>query len=469
MNDDTLRYTLNDHERRLKVLESGAALAAEVEQPRPFKVGQKVELLAYEGNIDPQYVGETRVIDAGANFNEIYINLTESPLCWPLAALRHVEDAPEAELRTCDICGLPLAGSMIGNGDGTGQRFAHPECWYRKEADRWQAEAKRLEGERDIFKEDAERYNTVISLLNMNGFPQARKGWVEDHVRAAFKERDALKAQLAAAQVDLDKFKRVARFNQQEAEKQYARAEAAQARIEAGVRVWIDKICYSGPTPVWHEGPHGGCPSHSALLIDIAPIESARVPAQEAEPGEERKGLSHSRFANGRNECLRPCGRVCHEWDIDRRTTPGTRADRDVTADAVAAWKNPFTTCADRKEVICPTRPTTHEEYKQQSTRGDWQEQWDGTERRKNQLAMPRPSRRARYERAGLPHTNYNTRLRARRSGEEDRRMNRYTGTTRGWNSPRTGTRNYNPHPKTEDVQAARSNTRRHNPDRRKA
>jgi hypothetical protein len=35
----------------------------------------------------------------------------------------------------CDICRLPLEGTRIGNGDGTGQRFAHPECFYRARAE----------------------------------------------------------------------------------------------------------------------------------------------------------------------------------------------------------------------------------------------------------------------------------------------------------------------------------------------
>ena len=33
----------------------------------------------------------------------------------------------------CTICGLVIDGSHIGDGDGTGQKFAHPECFYRRE------------------------------------------------------------------------------------------------------------------------------------------------------------------------------------------------------------------------------------------------------------------------------------------------------------------------------------------------
>lgn len=40
---------------------------------------------------------------------------------------------PAAEsVKPCNICTLPLAGVMIGDGDGTGQKFAHPDCYYKK-------------------------------------------------------------------------------------------------------------------------------------------------------------------------------------------------------------------------------------------------------------------------------------------------------------------------------------------------
>lgn len=40
------------------------------------------------------------------------------------------ERMSQEELK-CDICALPLGDAMIGNGNGSGQRFAHPECYYR--------------------------------------------------------------------------------------------------------------------------------------------------------------------------------------------------------------------------------------------------------------------------------------------------------------------------------------------------
>ena len=44
----------------------------------------------------------------------------------------------------CSRCGLPLECVRIGDGDGTGQRFAHPECYYRAEAERLLKELKEL-------------------------------------------------------------------------------------------------------------------------------------------------------------------------------------------------------------------------------------------------------------------------------------------------------------------------------------
>jgi hypothetical protein len=41
-------------------------------------------------------------------------------------------NSPDAGETRCDICKLPLEGTRIGHGDGTGQRFAHPECYYRE-------------------------------------------------------------------------------------------------------------------------------------------------------------------------------------------------------------------------------------------------------------------------------------------------------------------------------------------------
>lgn len=37
---------------------------------------------------------------------------------------------------TCVHCRLPIYGKMIGAGDGTGQKFACPECYWRERARR---------------------------------------------------------------------------------------------------------------------------------------------------------------------------------------------------------------------------------------------------------------------------------------------------------------------------------------------
>ncbi len=52
-----------------------------------------------------------------------------------------IKAAPPAGL-TCDICHFTLGGTMIGHGDGTGQRFAHPDCY-------WEERAKHAEKGRD--------------------------------------------------------------------------------------------------------------------------------------------------------------------------------------------------------------------------------------------------------------------------------------------------------------------------------
>lgn len=36
----------------------------------------------------------------------------------------------------CDICDLTLTGTRIGHGDGTGNRFAHPDCYWRERSEK---------------------------------------------------------------------------------------------------------------------------------------------------------------------------------------------------------------------------------------------------------------------------------------------------------------------------------------------
>jgi hypothetical protein len=33
----------------------------------------------------------------------------------------------------CNICGFPINGTMIGNGNGWGQDFAHPDCYWKEQ------------------------------------------------------------------------------------------------------------------------------------------------------------------------------------------------------------------------------------------------------------------------------------------------------------------------------------------------
>lgn len=41
------------------------------------------------------------------------------------------QGAPETP---CTICGQPITGAFIGDGDGSGQRFAHADCYHEREA-----------------------------------------------------------------------------------------------------------------------------------------------------------------------------------------------------------------------------------------------------------------------------------------------------------------------------------------------
>jgi hypothetical protein len=46
----------------------------------------------------------------------------------------------------CVICDYPLVGTRMGAGDGSGQKFAHPSCY-------WQREAKTVAGEVEAWRE----------------------------------------------------------------------------------------------------------------------------------------------------------------------------------------------------------------------------------------------------------------------------------------------------------------------------
>lgn len=44
----------------------------------------------------------------------------------------------------CVYCTLRVYGMIVGAGNGDGNRFAHPECWYKKETHRLQDKIERL-------------------------------------------------------------------------------------------------------------------------------------------------------------------------------------------------------------------------------------------------------------------------------------------------------------------------------------
>ena len=47
----------------------------------------------------------------------------------------------------CSVCGFPIYGSTVGTGDGSmrnGSSFAHPECYWRDEAEKAHKEIRRL-------------------------------------------------------------------------------------------------------------------------------------------------------------------------------------------------------------------------------------------------------------------------------------------------------------------------------------
>jgi len=58
----------------------------------------------------------------------------------------YIEAETKHHQYVCAICDLPIdSGSFRGYGDGSGQSFAHEECYWRKEAERWESFAHMLE------------------------------------------------------------------------------------------------------------------------------------------------------------------------------------------------------------------------------------------------------------------------------------------------------------------------------------
>ena len=79
-------------------------------------------------------------------------------------ALTHRAEAAEAERgadtgSNCVICTTRIYGKMIGAGDGTGQNFAHPECYYRTRVEK-------AEAERDALRSALRDVEWVMPLSN---------------------------------------------------------------------------------------------------------------------------------------------------------------------------------------------------------------------------------------------------------------------------------------------------------------
>lgn len=129
----------------------------------------------------------------------------------------------------CDICALPLEGTMIGNGDGSGQRFAHPECYYRQrcvEIEKRNSEmterVKELEIEREAARNEIQYLNGICdseigqkekmqsqldaaNKRNEELEEQAKKDWNGSIIQRQNKEIFAYVEKIAALTRQLDK------------------------------------------------------------------------------------------------------------------------------------------------------------------------------------------------------------------------------------------------------------------------
>lgn len=109
----------------------------------------------------------------------------------------------------CVSCGLPITGGkMYGAGDGTGQKFACPECHWRGEAkraqDRLEAEQKARDALRAGYLESIEKlqdsYVTSIENLldDVHGLKDAHSV-VSGQLERALKKLTAARAWLSEA------------------------------------------------------------------------------------------------------------------------------------------------------------------------------------------------------------------------------------------------------------------------------
>lgn len=100
----------------------------------------------------------------------------------------------------CDICALPLEGTMIGNGDGSGQRFAHPECYYRQrcvEIEKRNSEMTERVKELEIEREAAR--NEIQYLNGICDSEIGQKEKMQSQLDAANKRNEELERELESS------------------------------------------------------------------------------------------------------------------------------------------------------------------------------------------------------------------------------------------------------------------------------
>ena len=65
----------------------------------------------------------------------------------------------------CEYCKFPIeSGTFIGAGDGTGQKFAHEACYYRKMQDEMKMKLDTAIHERDVFLKELTGKHGMIGI-----------------------------------------------------------------------------------------------------------------------------------------------------------------------------------------------------------------------------------------------------------------------------------------------------------------
>ncbi len=329
--------SINDLDDRVTRLEEREDVQT-TPQPRPFRVGDVVRLEAGGARYNNwmPYIGKVaEVIKLPDADDDLKVrNHDGSETYWPASALTLIRAAmePDGNARTCNICGLPLTGSMIGNGDGTGQKFAHPDCYYRKKADALTVE--RDEARRALIEAKQQRdkfWSQRDDALNKLDTMTAER----DALRADLKRDRVYDTPDCTYNIPLECMEhQVGELLQQRYEnhktirEQRDKIDALRARIDAGVVVWgsyqSGGLCFAG------EGARDETDTHTALLIDARPIAPIAATGEMADErrGERRKGLEicmAGRFKRTEHSAYYQGDR---RHPIDRRRTAGTIADR---------------------------------------------------------------------------------------------------------------------------------------------